>query len=177
MEKPRYTIRDATVADVPAIVSMHAQSWRDTYPHAESGISDEWVKAQTDNWFSDEEMEKRRDIIRRCKGNPNAMYLVAENEQGEIIGFVAPFRNESIQRVGAVYIAKAYQGKGLAQVLMDKIIDWADPHIPLELTVATYNERAKAFYRKYGFEEVSGSQRIVHEKLPIVAMIRKGDMQ
>jgi len=60
---------------------------------------------------------------------------------------------------------------------MQEILDWADPHRPLELEVAAYNERAKAFYRKYGFIAVKDSQHLVHETIPVVTMTRKGDKQ
>jgi GNAT superfamily N-acetyltransferase len=177
MEKPRYTIRDAIEADVPAILKMHAQSWLDTYPNEAAGVTREWIKQRTDQWFSEESIEKRRDLIRRVKGNRDALYQVAVTEQGEIIGIIAPFRNETSQRVGAIYVDKAYQGTGLAQRLMDTIIDWADPHRPIELEVASYNERAKTFYRKYRFEEIPDSEHKVKEVIPVVTMIRKGDQQ
>jgi ribosomal protein S18 acetylase RimI-like enzyme len=177
MQTPRYTIRDATEADVPAILAMHAQSWLDTYPNEAAGITREWVKEKLGHWSSEENIEKRRDVIRKCKDNPDALYRVAVSDRDEIIGMIAPFRNETVQRVGAIYVAKEYHGSGLAQALMDEIIAWKDPRRPLELTVATYNERAKAFYRKYGFKEINDSEHIVHERIPVITMIRKGDKQ
>ena len=178
MQKPYYTIRDAEEDDVPAIIAMHAQSWLDTYPNETAGVTRVWVKERTDRWRTDEEkIEKRRDTIRRCKDNPNAMYRVAVSDQDEIVGIIAPFRNDTTQRIGAIYVGKAQQGTGLAQKLMDQIIEWADPHRPLDLEVASYNERAKAFYRKYGFTEDTNSEHIVHDVIPVVSMTRKGDKQ
>ena len=177
MKSTPYTIRAAIPEDVEAIVAMHARSWLDTYPNKALGVTREWVQERTSRWFEAEALEKRRDIIRRCENNSDALYCVAQNERGEIVGMVAPFRNEQIQRVGAIYVEKEYHGSGLAQALMDRVIAWADPHRPLELTVTTYNERAKAFYRKYGFEEIEGSEHIVHDKLPVITMIRKGEKQ
>lgn len=177
MSATHYTIRDALPTDAEAITKMHAQSWLDTYPNEEAGVSETWVRERTAAWFSDESLTKKRERIQQALHDDNLMYKVAENENGEIVGMISPFRNEEVQRVGALYIAKPYHGTGLAQKLMDDIIAWADPRRPLELTVAIYNERAKAFYRKYGFEEVDGSEHIVHDKLPVVIMIRKGDRQ
>lgn len=177
MNTPQFTIRDATEADAPAIIAMHDQSWVDTYPNEAVGVSRKWIQKLINHTSMEEKIEQRRDVIRRCKDNPNAMYRVAENKQGEIVGIIAPFRNDTAQRVGAIYVDKAYQGTGLAQKLMDQLIAWADPYRPLELEVASYNERAKAFYRKYGFEEEVSSEHIVHDKIPVVTMIRKGDKQ
>ena len=176
-QAPKVTVRDAIESDVPAILKMHAQSWLDTYPNEDAGVSHEWVKAKVGKWDSDENIERRRDFIRRCKGDPNVMYKVAENDDGGIVGIIAPFRNEETQRVGAIYVDKAYYGSGLAQQLMDEIITWSDRSRPLELEVASYNERAKSFYRKYGFKEVQGSEHLAYETLPVITMIRKGDKQ
>jgi len=177
MKTPRYTIRDATSADAEAVTRMHVRSWIDTYPNVTAGVSQEWTKARTDAWLTPENFEKRRERIEEALHSDDFLFLVAEDDEGEIIALASPFRNESIQRVGAIYVAKEYHGSGLAQELMNKVIDWADPHRPLELNVATYNERAKAFYRKYGFKEVENSEQKVHGIIPAVSMIRKGDKQ
>jgi GNAT superfamily N-acetyltransferase len=177
MEAPRYTIRDTVTADVEALTRMHAQSWLDTYPNEGAGVSRAWVEARTATWLSEENLEKKRARVQEALVSDDLMYKVAENEAGKIVGMISPFRNETIQRVGAIYVDKAYHGTGLAQALMDQVIAWADPHRPLELTVTTYNDRAKAFYRKYGFVEQQDSEHIVHDILPVITMIRKGDQQ
>jgi ribosomal protein S18 acetylase RimI-like enzyme len=177
MQTSQYTIRDATEADVSAIIAMLDQSWLDTYPNEAAGVTRKWIQELINRESMEEKIEKRRDVIRRCKGNPDALYQVAENGRGKIIGIIAPFRNNTAQRVGAIYVDKAHQGTGLAKKLMDQIIAWADPHRPLDLEVASYNERAKAFYRKYGFKEIEDSGHIVHERIPAITMIRKGDKQ
>lgn len=176
-QTPKVTVRDATESDVPAILKMHAQSWLDTYPNEDAGVTREWVEAKVGRWASYENLEKRREFIRERKDDPNAIYKIAENDTGDIVGIIAPFRNEETQRVGAIYVDKAYHGSGLAQQLMDEIITWSDRSRPLELEVASYNERAKSFYGKYGFKEVQGSEHLAYEIIPVVTMIRKGDKQ
>ena len=42
------------------------------------------------------------------------------------------------------------------------------------LGVVTYNERAKAFYKKWGFEEVPDSESLFEGLMPEIVMIRKG---
>ena len=177
MQQKSFVIRNATEADVLPILKMHAQSWLDTYPNEEAGISRDWVKERVGRWDSDEKIQSRREQIKKSQISDDALYRVAENEAGDIIAIISPFRNKEVQRVGAIYVDKAYQGTGLAKELMDQIIAWADPNQPLELEVASYNERAKAFYRKYNFEELERSEHTVHEILPVVTMVRKGDNQ
>jgi len=177
MKQAKLTIRDATEADVEAIVAMHDQSWLDTYPNDAAGVSREWVKERVGKWQDPEKLEARRAQIRQSGQGKAMIYRIAEDERGKVVGFINPHRDEKTQRVGAVYVDKQYHGAGLAQNLMDEIIAWADPHRSLELEVASYNERAKAFYRKYNFKEIEHSEHTVHEVIPVVTMIRKGDKQ
>lgn len=178
MESPRYIIRDAVEDDVEQVLAMHAQSWLETYQNDEIGASHEWAKAQVAARLSDENKELERQRVRNAARDKDFLYRVAENEKGEIVAVIKPFRNDDVQRVGAIYVAKEHHGKGIAQKLMDEIIAWADQSRPLQLNVATYNERAKAFYRKYGFKEVDGSEhKIYDDTVPVITMIRKGDKQ
>ena len=43
------------------------------------------------------------------------------------------------------------------------------------LGVTTFNERAKRFYKKWGFKEIEGSESLKFDKLPEIQMIKEGD--
>lgn len=172
-EQSRYTIQNVREADIDAMVKMHAQSWLDTYPNETAGISRQWVQEYVDGWSSPESLERRRLRVKEYANNSDALWQTAKDDENAIIGIISAFRDDQTQKVGAVYVDKSYYGSGLAQQLMDIIIEWADPVRPIELEVASYNERAKAFYRKYQFDEIKGSEHIVREKIPVVTMIRK----
>jgi len=171
-----YNIRDARESDTETIMRMHAASWLDTYPNETQGVSREWVEERTGKWASQEKLASRRERIVQSLTDPNFMYKIAVSSDNTVIGFACPVRDKESQRVGGLYVDKAWQGKGVGGALMNEIIAWADPKRPLELEVASYNERAKAFYRKYGFEEVKGSERL-YDVIPVVEMIRKGEKQ
>lgn len=168
-------IIDAHEDDGQAILAMHAQSWLDTYPNEAVGVSREWVENRVGAWDSPERVTSRIEKIKQARHDPDLMYRIAKDDEGRVVGLIMPFRDEVAQRVGAIYVDKAYYGTGLARELMDEIIAWANPKRSLELEVATYNERAKAFYRKYGFKEVKGSEKLYHDTIPIIKMTRKGD--
>jgi ribosomal protein S18 acetylase RimI-like enzyme len=53
-----------------------------------------------------------------------------------------------------IYVLKEYQGKGIAQKLMDHILDFAAEHEyeMVWLGVWEHNVRAQKFYEKYGFK-------------------------
>lgn len=63
---------------------------------------------------------------------------------------------------------------GLAQQLMHLANQWFGD-APVELEVASYNERAKAFYRKNGFCEMPETEFLLAEKIPSVKMFREGN--
>ena len=54
-------------------------------------------------------------------------------------------------------VAEAYQGSGVARMLMDKVVDWAKVKKVdrVRLQVFEFNQRAQAFYAKQGFETSS----------------------
>ena len=176
MQQRNYTIREATEADAEAIIKMHAQSWLDTYPNEEAGVTREWVKERADTWLTPEKLESRRARIRQASPSGDMMYKIAVDDKGVVVGIACPVRDENAQRVGGLYVDKEYQGSGLAQKLMAEIIKWADPKRPLELEVASYNERAKAFYRKYAFWEIKELAN-THGNIPTVVMIRRGEKE
>ncbi len=55
-----------------------------------------------------------------------------------------------------ISVAAAWQGKGIGDELMRRLLDWADHwagYLRIELTVYVDNARAIALYRKHGFVE------------------------
>ncbi|RYD43641.1 MAG: GNAT family N-acetyltransferase, partial [Sphingomonadales bacterium] len=58
-----------------------------------------------------------------------------------------------------LYVAEAAKGTGVAVALMEWGIAWARERASiLYLTVFTENERAQAFYRRYGFYDVGRNE-------------------
>jgi len=180
MSRDQYPLCDIVpllVEDIKPMIEMHAQSWLDTYPNDAAGVSRDWVKSQTERWLTPDNLANYEKRVVNDMTNPDRLRLVAKTKDGRIVGDASPYRDEKVQRVGGLYVDKKYHGTGLAQKLMNEVIRWSDQSRPLELEVATYNERAKAFYRKYGFEEIDGSKHLVDDRIPVITMIRKGDNQ
>lgn len=67
-------------------------------------------------------------------------------------------------------------GTAAAPALLDQILTWRDPARPVVLSVAAYNDRAIAFYRRHGFELASASEAPCHadELIPAISMIHRG---
>lgn len=169
-----FTITEMTREDVEEATAMRLESWLDTYVNKEAGVTREWIEARNADQMSPEKKESR--VKRFIKGKQEGTFnaWVAKDEQGTIIGSTTPFIDEQgNQRLGSLYVDKHWHGKGVAGQLIQKVIDWFDSTKPIELMVVTYNDRARAFYRKRGFVEVPDSNYLFDDKIPEVKMIRK----
>ncbi len=174
VSESQFTVENITADKIDAGNAMRLQSWRDTYINEDIGITLEWIAEQNRRQTSDESRAKWLEIL----SDPKRAGWVAVESSGSIIGMAAPYiSDDDVQRVGSLYVAKDWHGKGVGSALMQKIIDWFDDAKPIELEVVSYNERAKAFYRKWRFVEVEGSERLYRDKIPVVRMIRKGGQQ
>jgi ribosomal protein S18 acetylase RimI-like enzyme len=167
-------IRTATLDDVPIIRKMHADSWVDTYPNKDAGISKDWIMSLTSGWLTPEKLDGSKEHFKSVFSNSDQYYRVAAKGQN-IIGIVHASKIEGAQHIEAIYIDKDHQGVGIAQQMMDNAMGWLDLEKPVTLEVASYNERAKAFYRKYGFEVDKKSEHVFADLIPTVDMTRKGD--
>lgn len=174
MSQSMPTITNASPDDVMDIIAMQRQSWLDTYPNDAAGVSREWVQTRVDSWTDLDRLARRISKIKQAQDDPDLLYRVAKDDTGKVVGVSIAVRDEDTQTVGTIHVEKKYYGTGLARRLMDEIIAWADETRPLELEVASYNERAKAFYKKYGFKEVEGSEGLYNDVIPVITMIREG---
>ena len=172
MQQPQFTIAKLTADTIDEGNRMRLESWLDTYVNDELGVTREWIEARNKDQMSDEIRARRLERL----GNPNCEGWVAIDQAGNVIGMTTPYiDDEGRQHVGSLYVDKVWHGKGVGGRLMQKVVDWFDPKKPIELGVVAYNERAKAFYRKWGFKEVPGSETLFDNKIPEIRMIRKGD--
>jgi GNAT superfamily N-acetyltransferase len=159
---PRFIIEDMTV-----------ESWLDTYANEDEGVSREWIEAHSTGRLDTAKAESRKERFMAGKASGTFNAWVAKDLDGKIIGSTTPFIDETgRQRVGSIYVDKSYHGTGIGYQLMQRVVDWLDAEKPIELEVVTYNERAKAFYRKWGFVEVPGSEKLFEGVMPEVSMIR-----
>ncbi len=169
-----FEIRKTTFEDIEELRKMHAQSWNDTYPNEEMGVSQAWVKERTSAWLTPEGIEKSVEHFKGVFDNPDHFHRIA-TKNGRIIGLVHMSNLDGKQHLEGLYLDKSQHGIGLAQQLMDAALAWSDMTQPITLEVASYNERAKAFYRKYGFVEKSEDIKMFADKIPCMVMERKGD--
>lgn len=113
IEKPRIRIRKAEPSDADGVARVHVDSWRETYV----GI----VPQEHLNTLS---YEKRFQVWKRMleDGRERGHCFVAEGESGKVIGFSDGGMNRGEPKqydgeVHAIYLLKAYQGKGIGRRL------------------------------------------------------------
>ena len=153
---------------------MRLQSWLDTYVSDEAGVTREWLEARNQEQSSDERKQARMERFTKGKAAGTFNAWVARDSDGKIIGSTTPRRDEEGKwRLGSLYVAKEYLGTGVGGQLMKTAMDWMGEDEDIFLGVVSYNERAKAFYRKWGFEEIPGSDTLHDGKIPEVMMVRK----
>jgi len=77
------------------------------------------------------------------------------------LGYLACFVDAPGQgHVVSVYLTPEHRGSSAAVLMMDAVVDWARGEAGLNrlhLYVHEHNDRAHAFYRRYGFTDTGGS--------------------
>jgi len=165
-----YTIKPITPDNIDEVNIMRLNSWLDTYVNDELGITREWILERNKQQMSDEVRARRLQMLL----DSSSAGWVAMDKSGKVIGITTPFVDEAgEQHVGSLYVEKSWHGKGVGAALMKKAIGWFDDSKPILCGVVTYNEQAKAFYRKWGFKEIPGSETLFDNKIPEVMMVRE----
>lgn len=171
---PHFVIHEQQVTDIDEATRMRRDSWIDTYTNPSEGVSREWIENYFAEKLSQEGREAREKRFVDAKSSDKFNAWVARDEAGRIIGATTPFiEQDGTQRLGSLYVDKAWHGKGVGAQLMQKALEWLDPSKPVELEVVTYNERAKSFYRKWNFIEIPGSEKKYANMIPEILMIRQ----
>lgn len=108
-------IRIATVNDAEGIAKVHVDSWRTTY----KGIIPE-------DFLNKLSYQQRKDLWIRNLSRTDNYVIVAENSEGEIIGFADFWKREtntvpnSID-LTSIYLLEVYQGQGVGKALLKQL--------------------------------------------------------
>lgn len=144
-------IRDAVEADVEGIAKAHVQGWREAYkdfltPEALAGLS----------------VEERMQMWQRALADPEprARLLVAEADDGEIVGFIrgGPIRGKGAEllateaEIFAIYLLEKVKRQGIGRRLMRGVFDHLAAHgvHSVGLWVLKDNLSARRFYETLG---------------------------
>ena len=144
-------IRDAVEADVEGIAKAHVQGWRESYksflsPGALEGLSVE-ERVQMWQWAL-------------AEPEPRARLLVAEADDGEIVGFIrgGPIRGKGAEllateaEIFAIYLLDKVKRQGIGRRLMAGVFDHLAAYglCSVGLWVLKDNLPARRFYETLG---------------------------
>ncbi len=178
---PTLEVQPATPEDAAGVFEVQRQTWIDTYPNEEAGITEQDVRNRVEGEHGELVADKiawwRKGI--ETSGENRAIFVA--KDEGKVMGFVAPGIMDGQRRIGAIYVLPEAQGKGLGRKLLDKAIDWHGRDEDIYLHVASYNDNAIGFYEKNGFEktgkaieDLDARERGVVE-IPEIEMVLKAD--
>lgn len=147
----RSVIRRAVTADARSLAALGARTFEETFGPANR-------REDIDAYLSQTYGERQQKIEIE---NPRMITLVAE-EEGLLIAFAQMRADEKGIEIARFYVERRWQGRGIAQSLMQAVIEQARARRAkmLWLGVWEQNERAIAFYRKCGFRD-TGSQPFI----------------
>ncbi len=169
----RYTIKQPQVSDALELAKMHNQSWIETYPNEEFGISKKYIEDRVSGRLSAEGIERRVAAIESSSSNGTYFLRTAHDESGRIVGFIDGNLKDDGYWLDGLYTLESTYGTGLGKLLWEAYLPWTKNN-DITLTVATYNQRAIKFYEKLGFNKIIGSEGTFGDTpIPIINMIRK----
>jgi ribosomal protein S18 acetylase RimI-like enzyme len=144
-------IRRLTVGDAAALSAIAKQSFYDTFVGTCSAAD---MQSFLDQYFNEKQLAgELADTGSFCffaesEGSPVAYLQFKEDYSG--FPFMKKWKALELKRI---YVLKEFHGKGIAQKLMDHIIDHAkeNRYEVIWLGVWEHNIKAQRFYEKYGF--------------------------
>lgn len=115
-------IREAKVEDAAGMARVQVDSWRTTY----TGIlSDEELSYLS---YEDSERRWRTFIFRGTEPRNMSYFFVAENEAGQIVGYISGGRTKEYDpdfqgELFAIYILQEYQRQGIGRRLTEALVE------------------------------------------------------
>ena len=138
-------IRKAIVEDATGIGTVHVDSWRTTYKVI---IPDEFLEKLS--------YTQRTLLWERHLEDLTKFILVAENDDGDIIGFSSASQRETAPIPNSIYLEtlyllEAYQGKGLGRLLLKELFLFFQQKNYSKIYVEVLADNtSKYFYEHFG---------------------------
>ncbi|WDC84319.1 GNAT family N-acetyltransferase [Caloramator sp. mosi_1] len=139
-------VREAIPSDVPSVAKIHIDVWKDTY---EGIIPSEVLEHRTYDELEDTWLDR----LFEDPETKEYMY-VAENEDGELVGFIV-FSTEGLDNyqgvIKSIYVYSDYQRQGIGKMLFNAAVEKLLEENVKNLIVWTYKDnKNRRFYEKMG---------------------------
>ncbi|ATP42408.1 GNAT family N-acetyltransferase [Solibacillus sp. R5-41] len=153
-------IRKATLQDAQGIAKVHVDSWRTTY------------KGILPQFFLDNLSYDNREVLwKKNIAVEKNVVLVAENVQGEIIGFADGSTRETNLVANAsdlttIYLLEQYQGQGIGKKLLKEMMEsFKERQFQTIYVDVLADNKTRYFYENYGAEYVKSVQLTIGGKV------------
>ena len=151
-------VRRATIADAPRLAELGANTFRETFEG--ENTPDDMASYLAEAFTPDRQAAEI--------GDSSGVVLLAERPDApgaeNLVGYAhlvegpAPpaVKGRAPMELKRLYVTRSWQGKGVAQALMEAALDAARDRGAKTLWLGVWerNQRAVAFYGKYGFARV-----------------------
>lgn len=166
----RVCLKEATAADAEGILSVMRAGYLSAYPNEAQHVSRASIEAIFAN--SHKALKKIRYHL-KPRERELLKYWVAKKED-KVIGYCFAVKSDQGQKIHSLYVDPSEHGSGVGKALLDQALEWLGEH-DVSLEVASYNQRAIAFYRKNGFEFSSESKETQYPgvSIPTRMMVKK----
>lgn len=148
------TIRDATAADVDALVALSRKTFTDKFGHI-------YRPADLASFL---ESDHGADVYRTALAAPSTLLSVAETDDGELGAYLVCSEVSlpvEAPAPGAVELKRLYvdaplQGRGLGARFIGMALDWARSQEAPEMYLSVFSENsgAQRIYERFGFEKI-----------------------
>lgn len=142
-------IEPAKVEDAEPIAKVTSQTWLDTYPNNEAGITREDVRLRVQGEHGEETARSIKRWREHIKAIDDRDAVLVARSPDKVVGFVAAKVEENgRRRIVAIYVLPKAQRKGAGGKLLEKALDWCGDKHDIYLDVVSYNQKAISFYEK-----------------------------
>jgi ribosomal protein S18 acetylase RimI-like enzyme len=146
------TSRTATADDVEAIRRVAERSWEANYP-----VTRDTAQEAVNDWYAPERLEE--ELV-----DGRTVLLVAERD-GDVVGFAHATWNEEESEgyILRLYVHPDHRNEGVGRDLLERAqAELSDHDIDrVNAMVLAENDPGKAFYERFGFEQIDESETVV----------------
>lgn len=145
-------IRRVTIDDVAVLTVLARQTFYDTFTGT---CTEADMQSFLDQYFNEKQLGMELN-----NANTFCFFAVADGVPVAYLHFMEDYTGFPLMKkwkaleLKRIYVDKEFHGKGIAQKLMDHILNYAEEkkYEVVWLGVWEHNTRAQKFYEKYGFE-------------------------
>jgi GNAT superfamily N-acetyltransferase len=153
LDNSSVTIERALPEDAEAVSELLRQTWLATYPNAKAGITEEDIRLRTEGENGERIPQNVENWRKRIESDDGSVAVFVARTDGKVLGMAALGIIDGKRKIGAMYVLPEAQGKGVGSILMQNALEWHGDKEDIYLLVASYNQNAIDFYKRFGFEQ------------------------